>query len=97
MLYIPQLKVDHFIDDYRLEKSFIKRLSKVIGQSESIRLREASIFARAAKFFEYVFKFFAALLISLKFLIKGEVTKAQYVTFIRWNVIKGFFSMNSKV
>ena len=90
-LYLPALKVEHFIDDYRLEKGFIIRLSKIIGQSEAIRLKETSKSEKFIKLIEYIFKFGAALIISLGFLFTGQFSKAYYLILVRWNVLRGFF------
>ncbi len=90
-LYLPTLKVEHFIDDYRLEKGFIIRLSKIIGQSEAIRLKENSKSEKFIKLIEYIFKFGAALIISLGFLFTGQFSKAYYLILVRWNVLRGFF------
>ena len=90
-LYLPKLKVEHFIDDYRLEKGFIIRLSKIIGQSEAIRLKETSKSEKFIKLIEYIFKFGAALIISLGFFFTGQFSKAYYLILVRWNVLRGFF------
>ena len=90
-LYLPRLKVEHFIDDFRLEKGFIIRLSKIIGQSEAIRLKETSKSKKFIKLVEYIFKFGAALIISLGFLFTGQFSKAYYLILVRWNVLHGFF------
>ncbi|MEY3236621.1 MAG: hypothetical protein RI883_722 [Bacteroidota bacterium] len=90
-LYLPTLKVEHFIDDYRLEKGFIIRLSKIIGQSEAIRLKETSKSEKFIKLIEYIFKFGAALIISLGFLFTWQFSKAYYLILVRWNVLHGFF------
>lgn len=89
-LYIPNIEVNHFIDDYRLEKAFIIRLSKIIGQSEAIRLKE-NVVSKIIKFLEYLFKFGAAVALSIIFIIKNEWIKAKYILLVRYNVIIGFF------
>ena len=96
ILYIPSLVVSHFIDDYRLEKSFIVRLSKVIGQSEAIRLKNKSLFERIVKQSEYLFKLGAAFLLSLLFLCKGQALKAGYIIRVRWFVFIGYY-LNEKL
>lgn len=95
-LYIPELKVEHFIDDYRLEASFIKRLSKIIGQSEAIRLKNESIILKILKFGEYLFKFGAACILGLGFLFQGAPSKTKFILMVRWYVIVGFF-IKSKI
>jgi hypothetical protein len=96
ILYIPNLYVEHFIDDYRLEKTFIIKLSKIIGQSEQIRLKKYNTTIRIKKFLEYVFKLFAAFVIALCYIFKLQYQKAQYLILVRWNVLKGFF-IKSKI
>ncbi len=90
-LYIPELKVEHYIDAYRLEKSFIVRLSKIIGQSEAIRIKDFGGAAKFKKAIEYLFKLGASFVIALGFLFKGQMAKANYVILVRWNVLKGLF------
>ena len=96
ILYIPTLEVSHFIDDYRLEKSFIIRLSKVIGQSEAIRLKNKSAFQKLLKQTEYLFKLSAALVISTWFVLRGDALKAAYIIRVRWYVFIGYY-LNEKL
>lgn len=93
-LYIPSLVVRHFIDDYRLEKKFIVRLSKIIGQSEFIRLKNGSFTPKLLKLCEYVFKYFASLVIAVAFVFFGQFSKAKYIILVRWNVIQGYLRPN---
>lgn len=95
-LYIPELSVKHFIDDYRIEKSFIVKLSKIIGQSEAIRLTNESLTTKTTKFIEYILKFLAACALATRFVIFGQVSKAYYILLVRWYVILGFF-IKSKI
>lgn len=91
ILYLPQLYVEHFIDDYRLEKPFIIRLSKIIGQSEQIRLKNQTLIKKINKCLEYIFKLFAAFILAFLFTVQFKFQKAQYLLIVRWNVLKGFF------
>lgn len=95
ILYIPSLKVEHFIDDYRLEKSFIIRLSKIIGESEAIRLKKESYLLKMNKILEYIFKFFAALFIGLSFILTRKMSKAKFIILVRWHVLLGYFKVNN--
>lgn len=90
VLYIPSVYVEHFIDDYRIERSFIKRMSKVIGQSEYIRLKDVSFMLLVVKFIEYLFKFGASIVLAIGFVLKAELKKAEYILMVRWNVCLGF-------
>jgi len=91
ILYIPELEVSHFIDDYRLKKDFIIRLSKIIGQSEAIRLKNKGLFAKFSKLLEYVLKWKAAIVLAFVFLLKAQPQKAKYIVMVRWHVILGYF------
>ena len=91
ILYIPTLEVSHFIDNYRLEESFIIRLSKVIGQSEYIRLQNSNITQRLVKQVEYLVKLKIAFGLGLLFLFRGSYLKAKYLILVRWNVLKGYY------
>ena len=81
----------HFIDDYRLEKNFIIRLSKIIGQSEAIRLKNKNVIFKLMKFFEYLIKWKVSLLLAVIFLAKGQKEKSKYIVMVRWQVILGYF------
>jgi glycosyltransferase involved in cell wall biosynthesis len=90
ILYIPELSVNHFIDDYRLEKSFVINLSKTIGQSETIRLKNHNLLL-FIKILEYVLKLFIAFIIAINFCFKCQFSKAKYIVLVRYYVLEGFF------
>ena len=83
------------MDDFRLEYKFLQRLSKIIGQSERLRLK-GQTFQLFKKFVEYVFKYKVSLILAFGFLLKGERLKAKYIVMVRWNVLRGFFMKNIK-
>ena len=89
--YVPDIFVYHNVDDYRLTKSFIRKLSIVIGNSERVRLADKGFLSLMIKFFEYLFKLIAGLIIALSFLFKGQVEKAKYIVMVRWTILKGLF------
>jgi len=95
ILYVPTIYVEHFMDDFRLEYKFLQRLSKIIGQSERLRLK-GQTFQLFKKFVEYVFKYKVSLILAFGFLLKGERLKAKYIVMVRWNVLRGFFMKNIK-
>ncbi|MBI4648704.1 MAG: glycosyltransferase family 2 protein [Bacteroidia bacterium] len=90
-LYAPNVVVHHNIDAYRMEYSFIKKLSKQIGSTERVRLKTEPFYLTIAKPFEYLFKFCAALILGFRFMINGQFAKAVYIVMIRWLVLVGFF------
>jgi glycosyltransferase involved in cell wall biosynthesis len=91
VLYVPNLYVQHFMDDFRLEKKFIVRLSKIVGQSERIRLNEFGILSKLVKLVEYIFKCFASFAFAFIYTFKLEFSKAYYIVLVRWYVLIGFF------
>ncbi len=93
ILYSPTIEVEHFIDDYRLEKKFIIRLSKIIGQSEAIRFKKNNLLL-TIKFLEYTLKILIAFILAFGFLINKKQTKAQYILIVRYYVLLGFFIKN---
>jgi len=74
-----------------LEESFIIRLSKVIGQSEYIRLQNNNIAQKLIKQIEYLIKLKIALGLGLLYLCRGSYLKARYLILVRWNVLKGYY------
>ena len=90
ILYVPNVVVHHNIDASRLTKIFIKKLSHQIGSTERIRLK-GHLLGQILKIGEYKWKFFAALVLAIMFLLKGQIPKAQYIVLIRWNILTGFF------
>jgi len=90
ILYVPTIEVDHFIDNYRLEKKFIVKLSKIIGQSEAIRLKENN-FKLGIKLLEYILKLNIAIVLALVFLLNKHITKANYILLVRYYILIGFF------
>ena len=91
ILYAPTIQVEHFIDDYRLEKKFIIKLSKIIGQSEAIRLKD-SYFKLLIKFIEYIIKLHVAIVLAFLFLLNKHTAKANYILCVRYYVLIGYFT-----
>lgn len=91
ILYAPNVIVNHHIDNFRIEKSYIKKISYNIGSNERIRLNKTSLAERIKKPVEFFIKFFVAIFIAVGFILKGKPAKATYIILIRWWVIVGYF------
>jgi len=91
MLYTPKVYVNHFMDDFRVEEWFVRYLSQVVGNSERIRLKDTSLLSKFGKIIEYFFKYAAAIVLAIGFLLKGELAKAKYIILVRWHVLIGYF------
>jgi len=96
IMYLPNITVHHHIDDYRLEKSYIIKLCYGIGISEKIRTRKINFVEYLKKLSEFIFKFFASVLIALGYILKGEFEKAKYVVLFRYYILKGFFKKENE-
>jgi glycosyltransferase involved in cell wall biosynthesis len=90
VLYVPSINVDHYIDDYRIEKKFIIKLSKSIGESERIR-KQGDFGDLLLTFFEYTIKFFVSIGIATYYAITNRFPKAHYLLLIRFYILVGFF------
>ena len=95
VLYVPNIYVEHFMDDFRIEKNYIIKISKVVGHSEKVRLENSSPGLKFLKALEYVFKLGAAFFFMFYFGLTGSFAKAEYIVLVRWNVLKGFFIKHS--
>lgn len=93
VIYLPTAVIHHNIDDYRVTKKNFIRISKATGRDESIRVRSISTLHYLMKFVEYLFKLFAAGLICLSFLIRGEYIKGIYTLRFRWYALLGLLGL----
>jgi len=89
--YVPEVFVYHNVEENRLTKSFIKKLSIIIGNSERVRLANKGLMPLILKLFEYLFKLAAGFIIASSFIFKGQVEKAKYLIMVRWTILKGLF------
>jgi glycosyltransferase involved in cell wall biosynthesis len=90
IVYYPDLIVYHSVDDTRLTKPYIKRLSLGVGGSEMIRMRQKGFYSVLKKWIEYLFKLGASVILAIYFLIKGQAGKAYYLLYVRWYATIGF-------
>lgn len=89
--FLPQATVLHNISTHRLTFHYFKTLFLKTGNEEKVRLiSEKNIWGLTKKFFEYLFKFGASLLLYIGFLIQGKEIKGRYVVFSQWFTLKGF-------
>lgn len=90
-LYVPDVVVNHNIDAYRLEYEYLHKLSRIIGSSERIRLKQEPFVHTIIKPLEYFAKLIAGILIALKYWIQGYPAKASFLIEVRWIVLTSFF------
>lgn len=89
IFYIPDIFVLHNIDKERLLFSSFKKLYLKTGNEEKKRL-SFSWTQQSKKFFEYLFKIAAAILLWINFIFKGQEIKGRYLFFSCWFTFLGF-------
>ncbi len=94
--YIPGMFVLHNIDKERLLFTSFKKLYLKTGNEEKKRL-SVSFIQKTKKFFEYLFKIAASLLLWIVFIFKGQEIKGRFLFFSCWFTFVGFLKNNVKV
>ncbi|MEZ4884833.1 MAG: glycosyltransferase [Chitinophagales bacterium] len=88
--YLPQAIAYHNIDETRMSKASVIKVSQLVGAGERERLYPDWL-ALTIKLIEYLFKLGASWAIGLGYLLKGQASKAAYIVLVRWYVLQGFF------
>lgn len=89
--YLPQAWLFHYIDAHRLEIENFRKLFLKTGNEEKRRVRaEHQTFGVLKKFFEFLFKWGASLILLLMYTAKGQYPKGKYVYISQWSTLKGF-------
>ncbi|MEM6699956.1 MAG: glycosyltransferase, partial [Bacteroidota bacterium] len=88
--YYPEIKVGHHIDKSRTTDENFDRLSRLLGSEERLRISSSKEGNYFVKLFEFVFKYFASLLIALFYALKGQWIKGKYVIRFRYLALLAF-------
>lgn len=89
--YVPNAWLFHYIDNYRLQLRNFKTLFLKTGNEEKKRLlSEKNIPGLIKKFFEFIFKAGASLILFLLFFLKGQYAKGKYIVISQWYTLTGF-------
>jgi len=91
--YLPNVSVQHVIEQPRLNYDYIKKLSIGIGKSERLRLKKQGFVLETLNFFKLVAKFIAGLLIAFYYTLTFQLAKAKAIVQFRIDVFKGYFSL----
>ncbi len=95
ILYLPEVVVWHFIDDFRNSLSYVKKISFLNGQAECVRIKTLSK-KRVNNYFkrltDYLLKLMAAFILWLYFLLKGQSIKGKALFLSMWHSLKGFLT-----
>ncbi|NJL74616.1 MAG: hypothetical protein HC892_05810 [Saprospiraceae bacterium] len=87
--YVPKSVAIHIIDETRQSKALVIKVSQLTGAGERERLWRTPL-GLLMKLIEYKIKFFASILLSIPFVVKGQMQKAEYLITSRYYVLKGF-------
>jgi len=87
--YVPGMQVYHIVEVDKLTPDYLYRVASGIGRGERLRIGN-SYLAYVSKWFEYLFKLGASILIGLFYVTRGEYIKSRPVIQFRIDVIKGF-------
>ena len=91
--YVPDVQVQHFIPDSRLQDSYIRRMAMGIGRSEALRVGKGSTAMVVGKWLQEFLKIGATVILAMLFLLQGNWSKASMlVKFRMWflgSFIKG--------
>ncbi len=95
ILYLPEVVVWHFIDDFRNSLAYVKKISRLNGVGEQNRIRTLKHHRRKAYFlllFDYLWKLAASVVLWLIYALKGQPIKGKALFLSIWNALKGFVS-----
>lgn len=91
--YYPSISVGHHIDKERItDKNFI-RLSRLLGSEERLRILSNNRIHFIPKLTEFIFKYFASILIAAYYAIKGQWVKGKYVIKFRWHALNAYLNL----
>lgn len=91
--YFPHLKVYHNIDFERTSDKNFDRLSGLLGSEERLRILGKKPIYYPFKVLEFIFKYFASILIAVYYSLKGQKIKGDYTMRFRWLALKKFIGI----
>ncbi len=90
--YTPELEVKHRIDADRTTDKNFDRLSGLLGSEERLRILGKKKWAYPIKIGEFVFKYFASILIAIYYGLKGQWIKGKYTIRFRRIALQKFIN-----
>ncbi|MEL6720202.1 MAG: hypothetical protein AAFP82_15935, partial [Bacteroidota bacterium] len=88
--YYPYISVGHHIDKARTSDENFDRLSRLLGSEERLRISSSKEGNYWLKLLEFVFKYFASILIAIFFALKRQWIKGKYVIRFRYLALLAF-------
>ncbi len=92
VMYLPEVVVYHFIDNWRLTSDYVKKTSCNNGFSDYVMLGlfQDKTWLRIKRFADLMFKVAASLILWLKFWLEGNAEKGKYLFLSMWHTMKCF-------
>jgi glycosyltransferase involved in cell wall biosynthesis len=87
--YDPSICVHHVVEVKKLTSEYLYRVASGIGRGEKTRTLNISIGAYLMKILEYIFKFGAAIVLGIKYILQGTPAKSWPVIQFRVDALKG--------
>jgi glycosyltransferase involved in cell wall biosynthesis len=91
--YLPDVKLEHRIDDRRLTHDYVRRQAIGVGQGERIRLSGTGFKGWMSKILEESVKIGGTMVLAILFTLKGTPAKASMVIRFRYWVWQGLLSL----
>ena len=91
--YRPELRVSHQIDADRTTDKNFDRLSGLLGSEERLRILGKKKWAYPFKLAEFIFKYFASILIAIYYTLLGHPSKGRYTIRFRWLALLRFLNI----
>lgn len=88
--YIPQLEVEHSIDEHRTSDENFIDITRKFGSAESIRVRDEGKITYFIKLLEFLFKLAGSFVLMILYILKGQPAKGKYTFWYRWIATKAF-------
>jgi glycosyltransferase involved in cell wall biosynthesis len=98
VLYLPEVVVSHFIDTFRTSLEYVKKVSRLNGKAERIRIATKEKNAGLSyilKLLDYLFKLSASVGLWIIFALKGQAIKGKALFLSMWHSLSGFLSRKS--
>jgi glycosyltransferase involved in cell wall biosynthesis len=95
VLYLPKVVVWHFIDAFRTTPEYVKKVSRLNGEAEYIRIKSTGKncpWSMITRLLDYLFKVSASLALWLIYTLKGQSIKGKMLFISLWKQFKGFVS-----
>jgi len=95
VLYLPEVVVWHFIDEFRTSLEYVKKVSRLNGEAERIRIqtlekKQANTYYQ--RLFDYLFKLGAASVLWIGYTVKRQPQKGKALFLSMWYSLWGFLS-----